>query len=140
MNANQINEKTKNILQDYASFIGLPSGWETTLSLNDFLMVRKFAFEELSNKVFDNGKEIFIPTNINKTIETNVVSSVLPKTSNVQQVLVSNTRNDNEQNNNIIVQQEENTNTTNLPFDDEEETIELSKEERELALFTLLKD
>ena len=55
MNTNAINQRTKEILNEYRNFVGLPNGWESSLSLSEFLQARDFAIQEMKAKVFSNS-------------------------------------------------------------------------------------
>ena len=55
MNTNDVSNRTKEILNEYADVLGLPPSWNQSLSISDFLTIRNAAIDEISKNIHTIG-------------------------------------------------------------------------------------
>lgn len=140
MNTNAINQRTKEILNEYRNFVGLPNGWESSLSLSEFLQARDFAIQEMKAKIFSNSLETNIESNNYEHKNTKNEENIKEKNSkelikNPQQK--TNMIKKQEKSNNI--EEKESTVIENSFFTDDIEDTK-TNEEKELELLLQLQD
>lgn len=158
MNTIQVSDRTKKLIQEYKKILNLPDDWEQNLSISEYLNIRKFAIDELKDKVIESKPNI-LGLNNKQYVNTN-------KGEEKQKIVINETSQDDNSKKEKVIEKEilpkdeikeesnplPNNNTSTIipiennleeqPFINEtnNQPANLSKEERELLLFSQLKE